>query len=161
MATATSYAQDGNLVVTSSAFTNNGMMPSKYSCEGKKVSPPLHLAHIPQGTKSIAITMHDPDAPIEGGFTHWTVWNIPTDMHLELDIPENFTKGTQGLNSTGKTGYVGMCPPSGTHHYHIVVYALDTKLPQGAETNKTQLEGALAGHIKGQAEIVGLYKKMK
>ena len=69
----TSHAQ---LVVTSSSFKEGGMIPSKYSCEGTEVSPPLNISNIPSAAKSLALIVHDPDAPMKGGFTHWVVWNI-------------------------------------------------------------------------------------
>lgn len=155
------FAQDSVFTVTSPAFKNNGMMPAKYSCEGKQISPPLHIANIPLGTEYIVITMHDPDAPIEGGFTHWVVWNIDTKRRKEMDIPENFTGGEQGLNGAGKKGYAGMCPPSGTHHYHFKVYALKDKLQLPPETNKIHLDNTLPGHIVAQSELIGLYQKTK
>lgn len=145
------------LTVTSKAFSDNGMIPSKYSCEGDQSSPQLHIGNIPAGAKSLALIVHDPDAPRQGGFTHWVVWNIATDG----EIPENFKGAEQGANGTGKNGYMGMCPPSGTHHYHFYVYALDTKLNIDKNTDKAGLEKAMKGHIIGEGELTGLYKKAK
>ena len=67
----------------------------------------------------------------------------------------------QGLNGGGKTGYTGPCPPSGTHYYHFMVYALDTRLQLTGHTGKAELEKAMQGHILAQGDLVGLYKKMK
>jgi len=155
------FAQDSVFTVTSPAFANNGMIPSKYSCEGRQVSPPLHLANIPKGTEFIAIIVHDPDAPFSSGFTHWLVWNIPTKTRTEMDIPENFSGGEQGMNSSQKRGYAGMCPPSGTHHYHFYVYAQKVKVEAGQKADKANLETRLEGHIAARAELVGLYQKTK
>jgi Raf kinase inhibitor-like YbhB/YbcL family protein len=152
-----SFSPKGGLTITSKDFTNNGMIPSKYTCEGADINPSLHIADVPAAAKSLALILHDPDAPVKGGFTHWVMWNIP----INGEIPENFKGAEQGLNGTGKNGYKGMCPPSGTHHYHFKVYALDTKLNISANTDKTGLEKAMQGHILSEADLIGLYKKTK
>ncbi|MBS1586283.1 MAG: YbhB/YbcL family Raf kinase inhibitor-like protein [Bacteroidetes bacterium] len=154
-------AQDSSLTVTSPAFANNGMIPSKYTCEGRQVSPPLHIANIPKGTQFLAIIVFDPDAPFSGGYTHWLIWNIPVNTRTEMDIPENFSGGDEGINSSKKRGYVGMCPPSGTHHYHFYVYAQKLKVQADQNVEKTNLEARLEGHIAARAELVGLYQKTK
>ena len=152
-----SFTSQTTLTVTSTSFTNNGNIPSKYSCEGSQASPPLTIKGVPSGAKSLAMILHDPDAPMPGGFTHWVVWNIPTDGI----IPEDFKGAEQGFNGAKKSGYIGMCPPSGTHHYHFKVYALDTRLTIDRNTDKAGLEKAITGHILAEGEIVGLYAKMK
>jgi Raf kinase inhibitor-like YbhB/YbcL family protein len=152
-----SFIPPKQLIISSTAFSDNGFIPAKYSCEGAEVSPPLHITGIPKGTQSLAIIVHDPDAPKKGGVIHWVVWNID----VSGNIPENFKGADQGLNSANKTGYKGMCPPDGTHHYHFVVYALDTRLHLNTQTNKTGLEGAIHGHVMAQGELIGLYKKAK
>jgi Raf kinase inhibitor-like YbhB/YbcL family protein len=158
IAAISSFSYSPKLKITSTGFADNGSIPSKYSCEGEEVSPPLLIADVPSGTKSLAIILHDPDASGEGGFTHWVVWNIdPGDNN----IPENFKGAQQGLNGAGQPGYKGMCPPSGTHHYHFMVYALDTKLDIDQKTNKAGLEKSMQGHILAQGDLVGLYKKTK
>jgi len=153
-----SFACSTSLKITSSAFSNNGNIPMKYTCEGEQVNPPLDITGTPSGTKSLALIVHDPDAPMKGGFTHWVVWNIDPST---TSIPEAFNAGEQGLNGAQKTGYIGMCPPTGTHHYHFMVYALDTKLDISKQTGKGGLEKAMKGHILAQGELVGLYKKSK
>ena len=158
VAAITSFSNSPKLKITSTSFANNGSIPSKYSCEGEEASPPLLISDIPSGTKSLAIILHDPDAPREGGFTHWVVWNIDPGNN---NIPENFKGAQQGLNGAGQPGYKGMCPPSGTHHYHFMVYALDTKLDIDKKTDKTGLEKSMQGHILAQGDLVGLYKKTK
>ena len=154
----TAFAQSQTLKITSTAFSGNSNIPSKYSCEGEQASPPLSIGDIPNGTESLAIIVHDPDAHLKGGFTHWVVWNIDA---ATKSIPENFKGGEQGWNGAKETGYIGMCPPSGTHHYHFRVYALDTKLDLSKETGKDELEKSMKGHILAQGDLVGLYKKMK
>ena len=152
------FAQPRSLKVTSSAFQKNGNIPTKYTCEGEQVNPPLSITGIPPGAKSLAIILHDPDAPMDGGFTHWVVWNIDPSTK---DIPEGFKGAEQGLNGAKQAGYIGMCPPSGTHHYHFMVYALDTKLDLSKQTDKTELEKSMKGHILAKGDLVGLYKKIK
>jgi Raf kinase inhibitor-like YbhB/YbcL family protein len=154
----TSFSTNPVLKISSTSFANNGSIPAKYSCEGEEVSPPLLITGIPSGTKSLAIILHDPDAPRAGGFTHWVVWNIEPGNNK---IPENFKGAEQGLNGAEQPGYKGMCPPSGTHHYHFMVYALDTKLDLDKKTNKAGLETSMKGHILAEGDLVGLYKKTK
>lgn len=151
-----SFASQTKLTVTSTSFTDNGNIPSKFTCEGTQASPALNVTGVPSAAKSLALILHDPDAGREGGFTHWVMWNIPTDGN----IPENFKGAVQGFNGAHKAGYIGMCPPTGTHHYHFKVYALDMQLNLDKSTDKAGLEKAMTGHILGEGEIVGLYKKM-
>lgn len=152
-----SFTNKAKLTITSTSFSNNGMIPVKYSCEGEEVSPPLNISDIPHDAQSLAVIIHDPDAPLKGGFTHWVVWNLD----VKRDISENFKNGEQGMNSSKQYGYMGMCPPSGTHHYHFIVYALDARLNIDKNTDKTGLEKAMQGHILAQGELIGLYKKTK
>lgn len=153
----TAFVSIGKLTVTSTAFTNNGMIPEKYSCEGGESSPPVHIGRIPAGTKSLALIVHDPDAPRKNGFTHWVLWNV----HPDGNIPENYKGASQGMNSGEKNGYKGICPPDGVHHYYFRVYALDTKLNLDQNTDKTLLEKAMEGHILAEGELIGLYRKTK
>jgi Raf kinase inhibitor-like YbhB/YbcL family protein len=131
-------------------------MPVKYSCEGNNVSPALHIEHIPVGTRTLAIIVHDPDASKPGGITHWVVWNIEPAS----EIAEQYTGVFQGKNSEDKAVYMGPCPPSGTHHYHFRVYALDARMdvPAGI-TGKAGLEQAMQGHILAEGLLTGLYRK--
>jgi Raf kinase inhibitor-like YbhB/YbcL family protein len=133
------------------------MIPDKYTCQGAEVSPPLKVANIPSGAKSLAIIVHDPDAPHPGGVTHWVAWNLPVNGV----IPENFKGGAQGQNSDKKTGYKGMCPPTGTHRYNFRVYALDATLQLDSTTGKAALEAAMQGHILAGGVLMGRYSKGK
>lgn len=145
------------LSVTSPAFTNNGKIPAKYTCEGEETNPPLEIGNLPARTRSLAIIVHDPDAPLTGGFTHWVKWNVePMAM-----IPENYDGGNTGITTVSKHKYIGMCPPSGSHKYTFTVYALDTKLNIDINTDKTKLEQQIRGHILAEGELVGTYEKMK
>jgi len=152
----TAFKPAKGLNVTSSAFTNNGMIPTKYSCLGQEASPPLTFGDIPAGTKSLALVVHDPDAPMKGGFTHWVIWNIDP---ATPSIPENYKNDDEGLNGMKQKGYKGMCPPEGTHHYHFMVYALDVKLNIDKKTDKAALEKVMIGHILAQGDLVGTFNK--
>ena len=144
------------LTVKNPAFENNKLIPSKYTCDGEEVSPPLIVEGIPEKTKSLALIMEDPDAPA-GLFIHWLVWNIPpTDK-----IQENSVPGTEGLNTNQKNSYHGPCPPGGTHRYYFKVYALDTLLKLGAFSEKEVLENAMQNHILAYGELLGLYRRGK
>lgn len=143
-----------DLVVKSSAFESAKQMPSKYTCDGENISPPLSIENIPENAKSLAIIMEDPDAPA-GLFIHWVAWNIPPVN----EIKENTTDVAVGLNDAKKLGYFGPCPPIGTHRYFFKVYALDTKLNLGTFIEKRDLENAMSGHVFAQGELMALYRR--
>ena len=143
--------------LTSTAFENNKLIPSEYTCDGQGTIPPLQISAVPANAKSLALIVHDPDAPIAGGFTHWVMWNIPPQTpSIVTMLPAG---AIEGQNGASKTGWYNPCPPSGTHHYEFKLYALDTMLQLEPTTNKTALEKAMAGHILDEAMLVGLYKK--
>ena len=124
------------MIVDTVAFTQGGMIPQKYTCEGKNLSPPLHLGNIPAGTKSLVIIMDDPDAPV-GVFDHWIAWNIP----VSENIAEGISIATVGKNGFGVNGYRGPCPPSGeTHRYFFKIYALDSLLDLPVGSSKSQVK---------------------
>lgn len=139
--------------LTSPEFSHNQPMPKKFTCEGEDISPELIIEGMPQGTKSLALIMDDPDAPM-GIWVHWVVFNILVAGKIE----ENSVPGIQGMTNSGKAEYHGPCPPSGTHRYFFKIYALDKGLELSAKASKGQLEKAMQGHILDKAELVGLYK---
>ena len=142
------------LTVSSPAFQSGGMIPAKNTCDGANMNPPLKISGIPSNAKSLAVIVDDPDAP-KGTFVHWVAWNIkPMEM-----ISENSSPGTQGKNGSGKKGYTGPCPPSGTHHYHFKVYALDAMLDLKEGADKMALESSLKNHVVGYGELIGTYSK--
>jgi hypothetical protein len=151
------YMLNATLTVTSPDFKADAMIPSKFTCEGDNSSPALHIEGIPSSAKSLAIIVHDPDAPMKGGVTHWIAWNIDPMK----DVPQKFNGGVEGLNTRQKEGYMGPCPPSGTHHYHFMVYALNSKLSVDKKSTEDELKKAMEGHILAQGELIGLYKKEK
>jgi len=149
--------------LSSSAFSDGGKIPTKYTCDGDDVSPPLSIENAILGAKSLALIVDDPDAP-GGVFVHWVVWNIPSNT---TSIPENvpYTEvvgsldgAKQGVNDFGKLGYRGPCPPSGPpHRYIFKLYALGTMLGLGAGASKAELEDAMNGHILDETTLTGKY----
>jgi Raf kinase inhibitor-like YbhB/YbcL family protein len=141
--------------VTSKAFSPGSTIPEQYTLNGKNLSPPLHIEEVPQAARSLALVMDDPDAP-GGTFNHWLLFNMDPNLH---DIRENAAPvwATRGRNDFGDLDYDGPKPPSGTHHYHFKVYALDTMLNLQHGVRQTDLEQAMTGHILDQAELTGTY----
>jgi Raf kinase inhibitor-like YbhB/YbcL family protein len=152
--------------VTSSAFEHRGAIPRRYTCDGDDVSPALHWSGVPEGTRSLALIVDDPDAPDPAAprmtYVHWVLYNLPADSTglAEAIAPEQLPDGTgQGVNDWGRTGYGGPCPPIGRHRYFHKLYALDTQLGGLRRPTKAQLEAAMQGHILAQAELVGTYQR--
>jgi Raf kinase inhibitor-like YbhB/YbcL family protein len=143
------------LTVKSPAFQANSPIPKKYSCDGEEMNPPITIEGVPKESKSLALIVDDPDAP-HGTFDHWVVWDIPPST---TKMAEHSVPGTEGLNSARQKGFMGPCPPSGTHRYFFKVYALDTELKLGAKTTKRDLEKAMVNHILAKGELIGLYKR--
>jgi Raf kinase inhibitor-like YbhB/YbcL family protein len=147
------------LQITSTAFPANGAIPSKYTCDGQNINPPLTFASIPPKTQSLVLIMDDPDVPKNlmpsGVFDHWLIWDLPADGK---GVAEAAPEAKRGLNGTGQQGYTGPCPPDREHRYFFKLYALDTKLT-GRIANKQDLESAMKGHILEQAELVGRYAR--
>jgi len=148
--------------ITSQAFTPGSFIPSRHTCDGPNVSPPLSFSGAPPGTKSLALISDDPDAP-GGTWVHWVVWNIPAGAPgLKEGVParDELPDGTrQGTTDFRRIGYGGPCPPSGTHRYSFRLYALDTTLDLPSSTLKTSLEAAMRGHVLAQAELTGKYAR--
>ncbi len=144
------------LTLTSTAFQNNGFIPSQYTCNGKNILPPLSWYDIPAATKSFAITLTDPDAP-GGIWTHWVIYNIPANVNSIAEGESSFPAGSVVLNNSWKhTKYDGPCPPSGTHHYWFIIYALDDSLNL---TNGNAFEKNIQDHLLAKASLVGRYSK--
>jgi Raf kinase inhibitor-like YbhB/YbcL family protein len=148
--------------VTSPAFVEGGMIPSKYTADGQNVSPPLKWEGVPDGAKSIALISDDPDAPV-GTWVHWVMWNISPD---KKELPENIPPdpelsdgSIQGITDFRRPGYGGPAPPSGTHRYYFKVYALDTKLGLPSGSTKADLLKAMEGHILAEGQLMGKYKR--
>lgn len=142
------------LKVTSTAFPEDGLIPSLYTCDGRNISPPLAIDHIPEEARSLVLVMEDPDAP-RGTWLHWMVWDIPVTHHIK----ENEIHGMQGKNDFGDFHYGGPCPPGGTHRYFFKVYALDTILNLPKNTSKLDLERSMADNILAFGELIGRYQR--
>ena len=155
-------SRNAKMKVTSTAFKEGGLIPSKFTCDGDNLSPELSWSGVPDNTKSFAIVCDDPDAP-SGDWVHWVIYNIPPDVK---ELTENTTKdktldngSMQGKNDFGKTGYDGPCPPGGTHRYYFRVYALDTMLDTEPGLTKNELLRAMQSHILDQMTLLGKYHK--
>jgi len=147
--------------LTSSAFQHEGNIPSRYTCDGEGISPPLTISGVPQMAKSLVLIMDDPDVPknirSDGIWDHWVVFNIPPNT---TEIPEGQEpKGTPGVGTNNKTGYYGPCPPNGTHHYYFNLYALDTELSLPANSTKKEVLKALQEHVLAKTILLGYYKR--
>ncbi len=159
LAAIASFAAGGaKMKITTSAFQEGGNIPSKFSCDGADTSPPLQIADVPSGAKSLVLIVDDPDAP-SGLFTHWTVWNISpqTSSIAEGNTPN----GVQGTSDFGKSGYGGPCPPSGTHRYYFKIFALDRELDLPSGAKRGQLDAAMKGRVIAQGELMGRYSRKK
>ena len=149
--------------VTSGAFPAEGDIPARYTCDGQNASPALSWGEPPNGTKSIALLMEDPDAPGRT-FVHWVMHAISASRR---ELPEGLPAddrlpgiGVQGRNDFGKLGYGGPCPPPGApHRYFFRLYALDEEPSLSAGRTRDELLRAIEGHILGKAELMGRYAR--
>ena len=151
-----------SMELTSTAFTEGGMIPEKYTCDDMDISPPLAWGNIPEGTKSLALICDDPDAPM-GIWVHWVLYNLPPELkELPEAIPAQriLPDGSkQGVTDFRKIGYGGPCPPGGTHRYYFKLYALNIMLELQGDPTKSDLEAAMQGNILGQCQLMGRYKR--
>jgi hypothetical protein len=157
---------DRIMQLTSPSFENQKRIAKKFTCDGENISPALEWSAVPEGTKSFALIVDDPDAPDPANprmtWVHWVLYNIPATVS---SLPESvkdkdLPKGTlQGLNDWKKTGYGGPCPPIGKHRYFHKLYALDIVLPDLSRPTKAKLEKAMEGHVLSKAELIGLYQR--
>ena len=155
-------AGGSDMQITSSVFQEGEAIPSKYTCDGEDVSPPLSWSRVPDGTESFALIADDPDAPGRT-WVHWVIYDLPSGL---TSLPEGIKAaerprvgGTHGITDFRRIGYGGPCPPSGTHRYFFKLYALDTvvDLPPGA--TKKKLLQAMEGHILAEAQLMGTYSR--
>jgi Raf kinase inhibitor-like YbhB/YbcL family protein len=148
----------------SPAFADGAPIPRKYTCEGEDIPPELNWSHPPEGTRSFALIVDDPDAPDpkrpKRTWVHWVLYEIPSDAMSLSEGAQPLPLGTrEGVNDWGHTGYGGPCPPIGEHRYFFKLYALDVSLGDLGEPNKAQLEEAMASHILARVDLVGTYEK--
>lgn len=140
------------LSLHSPAFTDNEEIPTKYTCDGENISPPLRAGELPAAVKYLAIVFDDPMA-VSGTFDHWTIWNIPA----QAEIPENFSGGILGKNSRGQAAYTGPCPPNGEHRYHFRVFGYGAPLTVSAGATKQELLMEIDGQAIASGELFGRY----
>lgn len=155
------------LTLNSASFQNNGMIPSRHTCDGPDMAPALSWTGLPADAKSLVLMVDDPDAPDPNApqrtWVHWLLYNIPAHAP---GLPEgvaakNLPAGTlQGVNDWRRTGYGGPCPPIGRHRYFHKLFALDAPLPDLKNPDKAALERAMQGHVLAQTELVGLYQRL-
>lgn len=144
-----------DIELISTAFAPNGIIPKRHTCDGENLSPLLAWKNVPPETKSIALIMDDPDAPI-GTFVHWVIFNIPPEVTQLAEGEKGI--GVEGVNDFRKVGYGGPCPPRGSNHrYFFKIYALDAQLNLDSRATKKDLEKAMQGHILAQGELIGRY----
>ncbi len=154
------------IALSSPVFSHKGPIPKLYTCQGKDISPALAWSGLPNGTRSVALIVDDPDAPDPAApkrvWVHWVLYNLPS---AATGLPEAVSAaalppGTrQGKNDWDRVGYGGPCPPIGRHRYFHKLYALDVVLDDLKEPTKTELLAAMEGHILGEAELMGTYQK--
>jgi Raf kinase inhibitor-like YbhB/YbcL family protein len=150
----------GTLTLSSPAFAMEGRIPKRFAGTGENTSPALSWTGSPRGTRQFAIAVHDPDAPLPRGFTHWLVWGIPASA-------DGIAEGgggsfPQGSNGAGKRGYTGPMPPKGhgMHHYFFWLYALDTELELEPGAGYEDFLDAIEDHVIEQARLVGLFEQL-
>ncbi|MBL9102300.1 MAG: YbhB/YbcL family Raf kinase inhibitor-like protein [Myxococcales bacterium] len=144
--------------LTSSAFVSHQPIPLTYTCDGDEVTPPLRWSNVPSEARSLVLLVDDPDAG-RGVFTHWLVYNLTPGSELSEGARALPRGASEGMNDRGTVGYVGPCPPSGRHHYHFKIYALDTFINGLDSPTRDQIEAGMQGHILATGELVGTYQR--
>lgn len=143
--------------IISSAFSHNAKIPSKYTCDGENISPPLQFLDVPKDAKSLVLIVDDPDAPAKT-WVHWVVYNISPDV-TEVEEDSVPRVGIEGMTDFGKSGYGGPCPPSGTHRYFFKLYALHASLDLPKNATKQMVEQKMQKHIIDKAKLIGVYSR--
>jgi Raf kinase inhibitor-like YbhB/YbcL family protein len=154
------------LSITSGAFTDGGEIPTKHTCQGDDIAPPLQWSGVPGEARSLVLIVDDPDAPDPKApkmtWVHWVLFNLPPDASglAEGTMTADLPPGTsEGMNDWQRTGYGGPCPPIGRHRYFHKLYALDTRLEGLERPTKAQVEAAMQGHVIAAAQLVGTFAK--
>ena len=150
------------LEISSSAFSEGEMIPTRYTCDGPDISPELSWKGIPEAARSLALICDDPDAPM-GTWIHWVLFNIPVSANgLTAEIPSDASLengARHGTNDFRRLGYGGPCPPGGTQRYFFKLFALDAELNLESGVTKAELLDAMQGHILAEARLMGTYKR--
>src|SRR5512133_2952707 len=157
-----------SLAIRSAAFGDGAEIPVKYTREGADVSPALEWSGTPEGTRSLALVVDDPDAPDPKAprmtWVHWVLYDLPpTSSGLpEAVKPAALPPATRsGSNDWRRTGWGGPCPPIGRHRYFFKLYALDAPLGDLGTPARAKLDQAMKGHVLGQAATMGTYDKAR
>ena len=150
------------ITITSPVFQEGERIPFDHTCDGANVSPPLQWTGIPQGAKSLALIVDDPDAPA-GDWVHWVFYDLPPDTselpYAVPDVEKIPSGGTQGKTDSGSVGYEGPCPPRGMHRYFFKIYALDAMLSLKPGVTKKELLKAMQGHVLAEGVLMGTYQR--
>jgi Raf kinase inhibitor-like YbhB/YbcL family protein len=149
------------MILSTTAFQAGQPIPQICTCDGEDRSPDLEWSEVPVQSRSFALVCDDPDAP-KGTWVHWVLFNLPADaVQLAAGVPgtpELPSGARQGVNSSGKIGYSGPCPPPGpAHRYYFRLYALDTVLNIAAGARRADLDQALGTHVLAEATLMGTY----
>ncbi|MEK6904924.1 MAG: YbhB/YbcL family Raf kinase inhibitor-like protein [Nanoarchaeota archaeon] len=152
--------------LTSPAFTDGEKIPSKYTCDGQNINPPLTVSDVPEEAQSLVLIMDDPDIPdfvkVKFGikvWDHWIVFNIP--LGTEEVFEGRNPSGVLGRNTGGKDAYGGPCPPDREHRYFFKLYALDTNLDLPEGSTAAEVEKAMKNHVLAEAKLMGKYERKK
>jgi len=156
-----------SLTLTTPAFEAGGAIPKRHTCDGEDLSPELRWTEPPAGTKTLALVVNDPDAPV-GDWVHWVVYDLPPSLRglpsgIARDGALADPKGArQGINDFGRIGWGGPCPPPGKpHRYYFRIYALDVPAGLAPGATRSELERAMKGHVLAQAEMHGTYARAR
>ena len=154
------------MIIVSPSFEHDGAIPGRHACDGTNISPALNWTGVPDGTKSLALIVDDPDAPNPDAprmtWVHWVLYNMPpgTKGLPEAVSAEVLPPGTlQGLNDWQRTDYQGPCPPIGNHRYFFKLYALSKVLSDMRRPSGKALEKAMQGYIIARSQLVGRYQR--
>jgi Raf kinase inhibitor-like YbhB/YbcL family protein len=151
------------MTLKSSVFEDEGVIPSKYTCDGENINPPFYISDVPDDAKSLVLIMEDPDVSKkfrpDGIFDHWVVFNMPAST-ISIDEGQD-APGIYGSNTSGKAQYTGPCPPDREHRYIFSLYALDTDLSLETGAMKKDVLEAMEGHSLAETELVGRYNRKK
>ncbi len=145
--------------LSSKAFEVNGMVPSRYTCDGDDINPPLNIEGVPPEAKSLVLIMDDPSSSF-GNFLHWMLWDVDPKT-TEISEGASSIRAIQGVNDFGNVGYGGPCPSYGRHRYEFRLYALDTMLNLDRLIKRDDIETAIAGHIYSETELTCFYERSK
>ena len=140
-----------------SVFEHGSKIPAIYTCDGDDIAPQLVISEVPEGAKSLALIVDDPDAPV-GLFVHWILYNIPVDTKI-ISAEEIPPSAIEGMTNFGRAGYGGPCPPNGSHRYFFKLYAVDKVLDLPPKATKHQVESAIKDHVIEKAELMGVYSR--